>query len=115
VTDADRLCPVGLGLIDKPTVPLPLPDEPDVMLIQSDDSVAAQLQPDAAVTVTEAVCPATIALTVFVFTVYEQAPTCRMVKVRAELVSICALYIPALDWADQRVFVAEVKVCVSCD
>jgi hypothetical protein len=70
-----------LGLIDKLTVPLPLPDEPDVMLIQSDDSVAAQLQPDAAVTVTEADCPDTIALTVFVFTVYEQDPSCVMVKV----------------------------------
>jgi hypothetical protein len=81
VTVADLLCPEGLGLIDKLTVPLPLPDEPDVMLIQSDDSVAVQLQPDAAATVTVAVCPATIAFTVLVFTVYEHDPSCVMVNV----------------------------------
>jgi hypothetical protein len=61
--------PVVFGLTDNTTVPFPLPEDPEVMLIQLDDSEAVQLHPDPALTEMFIVWPAGNTLTGFGLTV----------------------------------------------
>ena len=81
VTVALRVCPLELGSIDKTVVPFPDPDAPEVMLIQLADSDAVQLHPAPAVTLMLVLCPATIAFTVVVLSVYVHGPSWVRVNV----------------------------------
>src|SRR5215831_11927448 len=77
-----RVTPVGFGATDKPTLPLPVPDAPEVIVTQVTGLLAVQLQFGAVNTCTVAVPPVPVndrkvGITV---KVQEVKPSCVMVN-----------------------------------